>query len=140
MNEQNFNPDMYGYEKTAMIPVPAEVFQGLRTALNYLLKKESEERYPDLYKYVDKVTGAEVKRVTEKNKDSVVKVVDVERTLTPREPVISRTVEGIETLRLKLKLEEVHMSMIENGIAKTQEQFEAENKTADESKEMKVVE
>lgn len=139
MNEQILDPNAYGYEQSTMIPVPAEVFQGMRNALDYLLKKESDERYPDLYKYVDKVSGAEVKRVTEKNKDNVIKIVDVERTLAQREPVVNRTIEGIETLRLKLKLEGVHMDMIKTGIAKTQEQFDALSKQA-ESPKMEVVE
>lgn len=139
MNEQNLNPSMYGYELNTTIPVPAEVFQGMRNALDYLLGKESDERFPDLYKYVNKDTGAEVKKVTEKNKDSVIKVVDIERTLSPRESVVHRTPQGVETLRLKVKLEEVHMKMIELGVAKTQEQFDALSKEA-ENTEMKVVE
>lgn len=117
MTENQKNPNEFGYSSTDTIPTPAEQFVAVRNALDFYLEKETKVFYPEKYKYINKDTGAVIKKVTEKNADVVLKVVDIEATLNST-PVIYRSKEGLDILRLKLKSEQLHLSMIDNGTAK----------------------
>jgi hypothetical protein len=120
MDENQIDPNSYGYEQTDVVSVPAELFQRVRTVLDFFLSKETQELYADNYKFVDKTTGKEV----EKPNENTTKIVDIQKTLSPKDARVYRSREGIEILRLKLMTEEVHLEMIKSGIAKHLSHFE----------------
>jgi len=120
MSKNQVNPLEYGYMGNEDVIMSAELFQRLRTVLNYFLVQETQELYADNYKFIDKTTEKEV----DKPNESTTKIVDVQKTLSSKEPRVYRTKEGVEILRLKLMTEEVHMSMIENGTAKHKDYFQ----------------
>lgn len=124
MDVNQINPDEFVYSQETKVEISAELFQRLREVLNYALTKETQNLYADNYKYVDKNSGAEIKKITEKNKDNAVKIVDVDKVLSPKEALVYRTREGVEVLRLKLMTEEVHMSNIQSGLSKHKSYYE----------------
>lgn len=121
MSEVQKNPLEYGYAGNEEVVMSAELFQRLRTVLDYFLGQETQELYADNYKLLDTVTGKEV----DKASPTTVKIVDIQKTLSQKEPRVYRTKEGVEILRLKLMTEGVHAKMIETGVAKHKSFFEA---------------
>lgn len=116
-------PSEYGYVGDENLNITAEEFGRQKGMIEYFLTQETKFYYPEKYKYINKVTGETIKTVTEKNKDVAVKVVDIESTLNST-PIIFRTQEGINLLRMKYSMEKIHVSAIDSGIAKHKSYFE----------------
>lgn len=123
MKQNEKNPAEYGYVGNEVITMEASKFMRMQGMIAFALEKETKEYFPEKYKYVNKETGAVVKTVTEKNKHLAVKILDVEATLAST-PVIFRTREGVEMLKVRLLTEGVHVDMIDKGIAKHKSFFE----------------
>ncbi len=132
MTENQKNPQEYGYVGDEQITMTAQQFAEMKNALDFFLEKETKLYYPELYKYINKNTGEEIKKVTEKNADVAMKVVNVEGTLQAT-PKIFRTREGVDLLKLKLVTEQIHISMINTGVAKHKSYFEGLNKPQTEA-------
>ena len=126
MNQNQKNPNEYGYMGDEVITMTAQEFAEMKGAIDFFLEKETKFDFPELYKYVNRDTGELIKTVTEKNKDVAVKVVDVEGTLNAK-PRVYRTQEGINLLKVKLLTEKIHMNMVESGVAKHKSFFEKQN-------------
>lgn len=123
MKQNEKNPVEYGYVGNEEVTMIASQFMRMKTLIDFALDKETREYYPEKYKYVNRETGATIKTVTEKNKHLAVKILDIDATLGST-PVIFRTKEGIEMLKVRLISESVHIDMIDKGVAKHKSYFE----------------
>lgn len=121
--EQEKNPQEYGYVGDELITMTAEDFISLRQALNASLSKETSLTYPEKYKYINRENGEAIKNVTDKNKAVALKIVDVSATLNSL-PLVSRTPEGIRLLEMELVMGRIHIDMVESGVAKHKSFFE----------------
>lgn len=134
MSEEVKNPGEYGYDGTEELTISPKELMSLKGAIEYALNKETTVAYPEKYVYIDTETGKNVKNVSEKNKQKVKKVADIQKTLHA-EPTITRTAEGIQLLRVKLLIDEIHMRHVDAGVAKHHSELEAkplsEAKTGD---------
>lgn len=139
MEQNEKNPNEYGYVGNETVEMEAGKFMGMKGLVDFALAKETKKYFPEKYKYVNKDTGATIKTVTEKNKHLAVKIVDVEATLNSA-PVIFRTEEGIEMLRVRMMAEGVHVDMIDKGVAKHKSFFENNIKSFQENAQESVEE
>lgn len=137
MEQNEKNPNEYGYVGNETVEMEAGKFMGMKGLVDFALAKETKEYFPEKYKYVNKDTGATIKTVTEKNKHLAVKIMDVEATLNSA-PVVFRTREGIEMLRVRMMAEGVHVDMIDKGVAKHKSFFQENIKNFEENVEENI--
>lgn len=110
------NPSEYGYRPDQKIEIQGQVLENIFSFMEQVLEMETKVYYPEKYMYVDKETSKEIKKVTAKNKDKAIKVVDPKGTLTAK-PTIYRTQTGIAMLRFKNYMAELHYKNVEDGVA-----------------------
>lgn len=135
MNENVKNPQEYGYVGDEMISVPVKEYWKLKELVDATLMEETKHYFDEKYMYVNP-EGQKVEKLTEKNKATSRRIVNIEATLTSDARIL-RTPKGLDMLELKLALNKIHLDMIESGVAKhiptLQAQAEAEkNKVPDE--------
>lgn len=116
MSQKN-NPSEFGYLGNEEIVITANELVTLIQATEFFLDKETEKKIPFKFKHVNRETGAEISKVTEKNKHLALKIVDIQKTLDS-DKVLSLTPDGVELLKVKMMLEGIHVANIDKGVAK----------------------
>ena len=130
--EENVNYEEYGYVGGEIISIPVEEYFKLKEIVDQELAKNTNHTFPEKYVYVDNVSGKVVKKVTDANRDSVRKIVDVDATMSAT-PTISRNALGMQFLEMKLTMNKIHRDMVNSGVAKhipTLQRVEEERKKA----------
>lgn len=131
-SQEKVNYEEYGYLGNEMISISAQNYFKLKEIVDQELSKNTTHSFPEKYMFVDKVTGKVVKKVTDANRDSVQKIVDVDNTMKAT-PSISRTPLGMQLLEIKFEMNQIHKNMVDSGVAKhipTLQRQEEERKKA----------
>lgn len=118
MNENEKNPMEYGYmgDETVTLKMTGAEFMKVKQVIDFYLSEETKPMYPEKYKYIHKETGAPIAKLTDKNRDVAMKVVDINSTLASN-PVIYRTAAGLNLIDLQMLWGKLHMQNVENGSA-----------------------
>lgn len=116
------NPKEYGYEPQANTQIEGVLLLQTIQIINNLLEEETQERFPFLYKYVNKDTDKVVKNPKPQDLQSgkVIKMFDWDKTIfdDDREPRYELTAKGRNLARLKYFLESIHLRDMEEGLSK----------------------
>jgi hypothetical protein len=136
MSESVKNPAEYGYLGDEIISVPVKEYWKLKELVDATLMEETKQYFEEKYMWVSP-DGQKVEKLTEKNKPTSKRIVNVEGTLNSDAKIL-RTPKGLDMLALKLSLNQVHLNMIEAGVAKhiptLQAEMEAQKNDAPDGK------
>ena len=123
MNKQK-NPYQFTYSGDETITMNGAQFKALLDATRQALNHSVTESYPYKFRYIDK-DGKQVNKPTSRQIDSgeARKILDVEKTLNS-EPHLSYSPAGRDLLFAVTLLEDVHISMVDSGVAKSYEDLQ----------------
>lgn len=113
---QNKNPQEYGYKGDEEITINGFQFRETLKIVNELLLNEIKEYYPEPRKWINK-DGKDASKKEIKNGEAT-EVLDIEAIFQHTEPNVMYTSKGIKLLRIKFLLEEIHYNNIEKGVSK----------------------
>lgn len=130
MTENQKNPSEYGYKGDEQITVNARFFKIAWNIVHAQLEEETKLYYPEKYKFVDKETGKDIKKVTKANQHKAVEIVDVEATVNSK-PRLYRTEKGQALLKVNNEFAQIHFKNVQDGIAKHHSELEPNQKEQD---------
>lgn len=117
VENKEVNYTEYGYIGGEIIQVPVEEYFKLKELVDETLIEETKALMPEKYEWIDQATGKKIDKLTDKNKSTAQKIVNIEATLTTT-PTIYRTPKGVKLLEIKLAMNQIHKNMVDSGVAK----------------------
>lgn len=114
--KKEVNYGEYGYIGTEIIPIQVQDYFKLKELVDEYLLDETKPYFEEKYMYVDVNTGAKVEKLTEKNKTTSKKIVNIDATMNST-PKIFRTPRGMKLLEMKFMMNEIHKKMVDTGVA-----------------------
>lgn len=124
MSDKKQNPSEFGYVGNEKIEITSNEFTTIVQMVDYFLDKETEKKVPFKFKHINAETGADIGKLTDKNKLQALKIIDVDKTINSPQ-VLSLSPDGVQLLKLKMQLEGIHLSNIDSGVAKHRDELKA---------------
>lgn len=130
MQEENKNPQDYGYKGDEIIEISAREFMVFKTAIEDGINATSSAYMPEVKKYINTETAEEVYNPSAEDVQSgkVVQVMDRSATFAPHNTIVTFNPEKL-TREMTLAQEfvfEIHNRNVDKGVAKHRSEFEKE--------------